>query len=144
MAANYFSDRTMRTFAAMTLAALALACSADTGIVPMGPHRPNKEPRPLRVRTPSPPVELQVLPLRRNQECFFLDGHYVPKGDAWHWIPGKWILPPEDCYYAAPSTRYEKLDVGTTLVFRAGAWHPNSEDDPECSPVRACPAANID
>jgi hypothetical protein len=131
-------------FSGLALAAISLACASDTGIVPLGPHRPELEPKPIRVRSPSPPVEIAVLPLRRNEECFYLDGHYAPQGSSWRWVTGEWILPPADCYYAPPTTQYEKLEVGTTLVFRKGAWHPQNEENNKCGPALACPAANID
>lgn len=126
------------------LTMLSLGCGSNTGVVPLGPHRPEAEAPPTRVRDVPPPVEIQVMPLRRNKACYFLDGHHEPEGDTWLWKKGEWILPPSDCYFAPPTTRYERVSGGTTLVFRPGVWLPNEEDGPACAPARACPAANAD
>lgn len=134
----------LQRFQVGLLVVLTGACSSNSGVVPLGPHRPDTEPAPKRVRNIPPPVEIQVMPLRRNDACYFLDGHHEPDGDDWIWKKGEWILPPSDCYYAPPTTRYERISGGTTLVFRAGVWLPKDENGPPCASAEPCPAANTD
>ena len=58
------------------------------------------------------------------------------------WTRGEWVLPPKGCYYAPPRTGYEDLDVGTALVFRAGAWLPYTKGLITCEQPRPCPDEN--
>src|SRR5690606_17808162 len=121
----------------------AVACSRTTALLPRGPHLPNKEPPPLRVREAPPPAQIEVVPLRRNKRCYYQDGYWSPDGGAWVWTKGQWILPPPACYYAAPATQYEDLKVGTTLVHRPGAWHSLFPRQAQtCADPQPCPAAN--
>lgn len=116
------------------------ACSGGTGVAKMGPHRPDKEAKPIRVAEPPPPVKVEAIPLRRNKDCVFRDGAWVNNGSGWRWKKGEWILPPLGCYYAPPQTTYEEFDVGTALVHRPGAWHPRGKAHVECPKPRKCPA----
>ena len=132
----------------MVIFALALwfsfslsACRSRTGVLRTGPHQPEREGAPLRVRAMPPPVKVEAVPLRRNKDCFYQDGSWVPAGNSWSWVKGEWILPPADCYYAPPRTAYEEFGVGTALVHRPGFWHPRVSTKKECGEPKKCPAS---
>lgn len=131
-------------------AALALtlslngSCASHTALVPQGDHIATKEPTPLEVHEAPPPAKVEVLPLRRNQLCYYLDGKWEPNEGKWSWAKGAWVLPPHGCYYAAPQTTYERLGDGTILVHRPGVWHPRSSAISSCERVQPCPEANSD
>jgi len=128
---------------ALCASLLSSSCGSKTGLVTRGPHLVDKEEAPHKVLHRPPPAEIEVMPLRRNKNCFYLDGYHEPKGSAWSWVHGSWILPPVDCYYAPPQTLYEDLDVGTTLVHRKGVWHPlPSNVAQSCGDPLECPDAN--
>lgn len=119
------------------------SCGSKNILLPTGPHIPQKESAPLRVKTPPPPARIEVVPLRRNSRCLYRDGHWSPRGSTWTWSKGEWVLPPEGCYYAPPQTRYEDVELGTTLVHREGTWHPsNPKSEGTCAEALACPDAN--
>lgn len=132
------------TSAAIALVALVAfpltACGTRTGVLRMGPHQPEREPAPLRVRAMPPPVKVEAIPLRRNKDCFYRDGAWVPEGNSWRWEKGEWILPADACYYAPPRTAYEDFGVGTALVHRPGFWHPRTPTKKECGEPKKCPA----
>jgi hypothetical protein len=115
-------------------------CRPRTGILRTGPHIPEREGAPLRVRAMPPPVKVEAVPLRRNKDCFYRDGAWVPEGNSWRWEKGEWILPPTACYYAPPRTAYEDFGVGTALVHRPGFWHPRTPMKKACGEPKKCPA----
>lgn len=138
---NCSCKRALALAMAHTCCALALGllgCGSSGIVVPRGPHRPENEPAPVRVAEAPPSAKLEVVPLRRNPRCHYLDGHYHPVGNNWVWEKGQWVLVRNGCYYAPPTTSYERVEGGTTLVFRAGAWHRRDEKEGRCTP-RACP-----
>jgi len=143
---NYFFKRAL-IFAPVrlwfTLALVLLGCGSSAIVVPRGPHRPQAEPAPVQVAQAPPSAKLEVVPLRRNPSCHYLDGHYHPVGNNWAWEKGEWVLVQSGCYYAPPTTSYERIEGGTTLVFRAGAWHRRDEKKGRCTP-RACPTPTAD
>lgn len=124
----------------LLLPPVLLGCSGGTGVARMGPHLPEKEPKPIRVSSPPPPVKVEAIPLRRNKECVYRDGAWVNDGSGWQWERGAWILAPLGCYYAPPQTSYEEFDVGTALVHRPGVWHPRGKSGGDCPKARECPA----
>jgi len=120
---------------------LGLNCSSGTQLVASGPHRPNVEPSPKEVKEPPPPAVIETLPLHRNKECSYLDGHFRLRNNDWKWSNGKWVIPPKGCYFAAPVTRYEKLERGTTLVHREGIRLPkNLTEKKRCADPKPCPS----
>jgi hypothetical protein len=122
---------------------LIVGCSQKTALVPRGPHLPQREPPPVRVRSAAPLAQIEVVPLRRNKRCYYQDGYWSPDGGVWIWTKGQWILPPPGCYYAPPATHYEDLKVGTTLVYRPGTWHTLlPQRSLTCTEPQPCPAAN--
>lgn len=138
-------DWIQRLFVLLTLVVVCVflvpACAGKTAVVRTGPHRPSEEPPPVRVGRPPPPAEVETLPLRRNPDCYYQDGYYEPDGSTWKWVKGSWILPPRGCYFAPPSTAYEDLDIGTTLVFRPGVWH-SYQGLFKCAAPAECPPQN--
>lgn len=129
----------LRARALIGCSLLLTACGAASITVPTGPHRPQREPAPQIVTKAPPSARVEVVPLRRNPACHYLDGHYQPAGNTWVWEKGKWVLVRNGCYYAPPTTHYEHIEGGTTLVFRPGAWHRRDDAPPRCEP-RACPS----
>lgn len=115
------------------------ACGTPSITVPQGPHRRDQEEAPVQVSRPPPSAKIEVVPLRRNSDCFYLDGHYKPIGDTWAWEKGKWVIIPNNCYYAPPVTQYETIEGGTTLVHRPGVWLPESTKGQKCGAPLACP-----
>ncbi len=122
------------------LSALLIACGTPDISVPTGPHHPEHERPAVPVPTPPPPAKIEVVPLRRNEDCLFLDGHYEPAGGGWRWRRGKWVLPEDGCYYAPPTTTYEQVEGGTTLAYRAGVWLKRGDGNKKCRPAPKCPA----
>ncbi len=116
-----------------------LCCAPQSSLVPRGPHRPAAEEEPEFVKEPPPPAKVEVVPLRRNERCSYLDGHYAPRGQDWVWTRGRWVLLRKRCYYAPPQTTYEKVRGGNALVFRKGAWHPRNAGDAPCPEPQPCP-----
>lgn len=133
----------LRRWPAIKLAVLSLvfspACGAPSITVPTGPHRPQLEEAPLPVLKPPPSAKIEVVPLRRNEGCFYLDGYYKPLGDTWTWEKGKWVMIPDDCYFAPPITHYEMIEGGTTLVYREGVWLRKSAKARKCGQPSVCP-----
>jgi hypothetical protein len=80
-----------------------------------------------------------VIPLRRNDRCLYLDGHYQPSAERWEWKKGRWVLAPPGCYYAPPTTSYEQVKGGTTLVYRGGVWHHKRSSEDLCALPEPCP-----
>ncbi len=138
------ADRRKAALIGLCCLVSVFACSSGTGIVRTGPHLPEKEKKPISVSKPPPPVKVEAIPLRRNEDCYFRDGAWENDGSGWRWRKGEWILPPPDCYYAPPQTSYEEFDVGTALVHRPGVWHPRSKDGTRCQKEKACPAPQGD
>jgi hypothetical protein len=100
----------------------ALACAGGTPLVKTGPH-PASAPAPVVVRSPPPPTKVEVLPLRRNPECYWQGGHWAPRSGGWKWVKGAWVLPPAGCILAPAVTRFESLEGTTVLVHRAELWY---------------------
>lgn len=87
-----------------------------------------------------PPARVEVLPIRRNQECLWQDGYYRPRttlgkggGTEWVWTPGAWVLPIENCEYTRPRTLAESSDEGGRIVYFPPAFY-----DPTTK--KTCPA----
>lgn len=107
---------------AALLSGILLACGGTTPTVKTR-VRSAPEARPLRVPHPPPPAKIEVIPIRRNKECRYLDGYWDYRDDAWHWIKGAWVRPPDDCLYSPPRTRFEQSRAGTVLLYRPGEWY---------------------
>lgn len=116
-----------------------LSCGTKSVLVPRGPHQPRLEKPPHVVRTPPPPAKIEVLPLRRNNECLYQDGYHYPEEQSWAWKKGAWVLPPKGCYYAPARTSYEKVRRGTALVYREGVWLPRRKGGSICDDATPCP-----
>jgi hypothetical protein len=116
-------NRGVSSSASLVLAWLAaLACGGGTPQVKTGPH-PESSPPPLVVQSPPPPTKIEVVPLRRNPQCFWQGGHWTPRSGGWKWVKGAWILPPDGCTFAPAVTRFESLEGSTVLVHRPQLWY---------------------
>ncbi|MDQ3369444.1 MAG: hypothetical protein M3680_28795, partial [Myxococcota bacterium] len=78
-------------------------------------------PRPLDERVAEPPVvRVEVLaPPPPTVGAIWVAGHWRLVGARWHWIAGRWILPP------APGERYRVPAVrvrNNVRVYVPGGW----------------------
>jgi len=116
---------------------LGVGCGGRTPLVKTGPH-PSSGPPPLIVKDPPPPTKPEIVPLRRNHDCFWRGGHWTPLGGGWKWIKGAWVLPPKNCTFAPAVTHFEAIDGTTVLVHRPELWYRTGskqtcEEPKDCS-----------
>jgi len=98
------------------------ACGGGTPLVSAGPH-PADGPPPVVVHDPPPPTKVEIVPLRRNQECFWKGGYWTPRAGSWRWVKGTWVLPAPGCTLAPAVTHFEAVEGSTVLVHRAELWY---------------------
>ena len=91
----------------------------------------------MRVPYPPPPAQVEVIPLRRREECLWRDGYWGWKGAGWRWTDGAWVIPPEACSYARPETRWVKENSSAKLLYFAPEWLPD-EAETKCAEPRSC------
>jgi hypothetical protein len=121
---------------------VALAgCGASTPLVPQGPHPPHIQEF-VPVAYPPPPAQVEEIPKSvKNPSCLWEDGHYTWEGRRWEWHPGRWVLPPPDCYYAAPVVAWSKAGE-QRLYFTPPRWYKKDAAElPEAKAVCAQPPA---
>ncbi|HEV8244640.1 MAG TPA: hypothetical protein VGP93_02640 [Polyangiaceae bacterium] len=128
----------MRALSPFAPALLAGACGGGVALVPSGPHPPHLQEF-VEVDFPPPPAQIEEMTesLDSNSDCAWVDGHYHWDGH-WVWRAGRWVLPPEDCYYAPPVMAWSKA-AEPKLYYSPPRWY---RDDAELLPAaRAiCPA----
>ncbi len=132
--------RTRRRFAWLLLAVSgsgSAACGSSTTLVPESPVGAARKSPGSRVPYPPPPAKVEVIPLRRRDECLWRDGFWVFKGASWRWTPGAWVIPPLDCTYARSETRWEKNGGTTKLLFFPPEWQPE-EPGGKCEEPKSC------
>lgn len=117
--------------------ALSPGCGSSVALVPESPPESARVRKPTRVPYPPPPAEIEVLPLRRRDECLWRDGFWTWKGASFRWTNGAWVVPPEGCTYAKPEARWEKNGGVTRLVYYPPEWQPE-EPGTKCVEPRAC------
>jgi len=105
-------------------AILFAACGGGLHVVPPGPH-PITLQEYIEVEFPPPPARIEEVheALEGQDECAWMDGHHHWQG-RWVWIPGKWVIPPDDCYYAPAVVEWSrdaKLYYTPPRWFRDGA-----------------------
>jgi hypothetical protein len=114
-----------------------VSCGPTTDVVLETPEGTPRTAKGVRVPFPPPPAEIEVIPLRRRDECFWRDGFWQWSQTGWSWRPGAWELPPVGCTYTRPTTRWVK-DAGTLKLLYFGAeWQPE-EPGIRCSEPRSC------
>ena len=128
--------------AAFSLSALA-GCGGGLALAPSGPH-PLHIQEFVEVDYPPPPNQIEEIPesVEGEPDCVWTDGHYEWDG-SWMWRPGRWVLPPEDCYYAAPVVAWSKTR-DPKLYYSPPRWYrENAAELPEaravCPMPRTCP-----
>jgi hypothetical protein len=121
----------------LVLAPNASGCGNHAELVIEAPDDVAREAKSLRVPYPPPPAEVEVLPLRRRDECLWRDGYWRWDGASWAWESGAWIVPPEDCEYVRPATLWKKDNGNLRLVFHPPEWRP-TEPGLKCAEPRAC------
>jgi len=124
-----------------SLSAGLFGCQASVPCVPEGPE-PDVPIPPLEVAAFPPPTKVEVIPLRRQTDCLWQDGHWdaharLIASDEWTWRPGAWVRVPEGCYYAPPHTEIEQNTPRRRLIYTRGAYYPY-EPGTTCPPVEEC------
>ncbi|HSC89380.1 MAG TPA: hypothetical protein VLC09_18985 [Polyangiaceae bacterium] len=117
------------------LAASLTGCGSGTPTVPLGPQP--AEVTGVPVPYPPPPAQVEVVPLRRRETCFWRDGSWDFRGGQWEWVKGGWMAEQHSCYFAPGETHFESTPTGVSLVFRRGSWFDNATGKP-CEPPPAC------
>jgi hypothetical protein len=116
---------------------LPLACGGGLALAPTGPH-PIGAQEFVEVEYPPPPAQIEELAeeLEGHSECLWIDGHYRWSG-RWVWIPGRWVVPPEDCYYAPTVVAWSRTRE-PKLYYSPPRWY---RDDAEFLPANQvlCP-----
>lgn len=109
-------------FRSLLLAWLTFACGASTPLVPKGPHPPHIQEF-LPVAYPPPPAQVEEIPAgTHDPNCAWVDGYYTFEGRRWEWQPGRWVLPPAGCYYAAPVLAWSKAGE-PRLYYTPPRWY---------------------
>jgi hypothetical protein len=128
----------------------------------MGPHQAGGN-RVIIVTRAPPPAEVECVPPQPREECVWVDGSWRYAGRRWEWLPGAWLIPPTNCYYAeayarwlpggastrrAPSPRAstdgasadsaaKDEDNGDRLFYFPAAWYPDSPGQ-KCAEPKIC------
>jgi hypothetical protein len=74
---------------------------------------------------PPPPANAEVVGTNPGGKCVWLDGHHHWEARRWEWQPGGWIVPPEGCYYAAPSLTWSTDRGQGALLYTPPRWYPS-------------------
>lgn len=118
--------------------ALACACGGSVALAPTGPH-PIAAREFIEVEFPPPPAQIEEIPpeLEDADDCAWVDGHYHWQG-RWLWIPGRWVVPPEDCYYAPVVVEWSRTRE-PRLYYSPPRWY---REDADLLPANraTCPA----
>ena len=128
----------------LTLAVFSAACGGGTQLVPSGPHPPHVQEF-VEVPFPPPPAQIEELPEALDDpNCAWVSGEYRFRDRHWVWEPGRWVVPPEGCYHAAPVVAWSKTGEAR-LYYSPSGWY--SEDAVSrtgaaavCPAPRACKA----
>ncbi len=121
----------------LALVPLVGGCGSHAELVVEAPPGTDHKEKAVRVPYPPPPARVEVLPLRRRDECLWRDGYWMWDGSGWDWESGAWLVPPEECEYVRPETHWEKDNGNMRLVFHPPEWHP-AEAGLKCAEPRAC------
>lgn len=112
-------------------------CGSSTAIVPETPVGTARTSQGARVPYPPPPAKVEVVPLRRRDECLWRDGFWMFKGAGWRWTPGAWVIPPLDCTYTRSETRWVKEGGNAKLFYFPPEWQPE-EPGGKCEEPKSC------
>jgi hypothetical protein len=103
-------------------ALLFVGCGASTPLVPRGPHPPHVQEF-VTVPYPPPPAQVEEIPSgHRDPRCAWVDGHHRWEGRGFTWQPGRWVVPPPGCYYAAAVVAWSKGGE-SRLYFTPPRWY---------------------
>lgn len=89
---------------------------ADKGGVPPGLRRAPVE---IVVTKGPPPVRIEKIPARPGPQHIWVSGYWMWEADAYVWLPGAWILPPEPAAVWVPP-RFERRSG--VSIFISGYW----------------------
>ena len=90
------------------------------------------------VAYPPPPAQVEEVSeeLPGRPECSWLDGHYEWRGRKWIWLPGEWIVAPEDCTYAPGLVQWGS-GANARLYYTPPRWYRADGKTP-CSAPASC------
>lgn len=129
--------RAFSIVAVLATALLAPSCGGTTPTVRLG-ARPKNASAGVAVSFPPPPAKIEVIPLRRRDDCLWRDGYWEQRSGAWVWVKGAWLEESQDCSYAPPVTRFESTPAGKTLVYRKGEWFRRDDSKTACDVPAPC------
>ncbi len=123
--------------AGLGVAPWASGCGSPVELVVEAPEGVDRRAPAVRVPYPPPPAQVEMLPLRRRDECAWRDGYWQWAGVSWAWTAGAWVVPAEDCEYVRPETRWMKDNGSMHLVFHPPEWR-STEPNASCAEPKAC------
>ena len=122
------------------------ACTSGIPEPPLGPHQAGSN-RVIIVTRAPPPAEVECVPPQPREECVWVDGSWRYAGRRWEWLPGAWLIPPANCYYAeayarwlpggASPKRASKEDNGDRLFYFPASWYPDKAGQ-KCAEPKIC------
>ncbi len=122
-------------------AVLACSCGGGVPLAPTGPH-PLHVQEFVEVEFPPPPAQIEEMSesFEGDGDCAWVDGYYLWDGH-WNWQAGRWVVPPEGCYYAPPKMAWSNAR-DPKLYYSPPRWY--HEDAALLPASRAvCPAPRV-
>jgi hypothetical protein len=120
--------RARAAWCAVVAVVAVAACGASVPLVPKGPHPPHVQEF-VPVAFPPPPAKVEEIPNGVDDDrCAWVDGYYAWVGRHWEWRAGRWVVPPNDCYYAPPVAKWSKSGE-PELYFTPPRWYRSNASE---------------
>jgi hypothetical protein len=129
--------RSLALLIALAVAALAAACGSSLPTPETGVH-PRDYTTFVEVPYPPPPARVEFVPPKPADGAVWVDGQWDWEGKRWVWLPGGWVMPPANGYFA-PWVTVRRVDG--KLFFAKASWHDRS-GTPIAEPKVLAPAAS--
>lgn len=114
------------------------ACSNAVPQVAKGPHPQSGGVWPLPVDSRAPLPQVQVVPPRPNDSCYWLDGEWTWQRNTWTWREGSWVRFDSQCYYAQSTLTWQGGPGSEgVLYFTPAQWYHRSTQE-RCAPAVVC------
>ena len=84
-----------------------------------------------------PTAKIETTTTDPGAPCAWLDGRWDWVSQTWQWTPGGWVVPPKNCYFAAPEARWVPATGQGLLFYLPGRWYPDS-GTAGCAVPRTC------
>lgn len=139
MSANHRNAALGHRFVALVLmSGIGHACSGEIQLAPRGPHPPTYAATPIVVTSEPPPAEIENVSPSPGDNCYWADGYWRWVDEGWTWSPGKWVVNPEDCYYAdSLMTWVPTPGAPGALYYTQGRWYHRKSGE-FCPEPAAC------